>query len=229
MNKQIVVIGLGRFGFNLAASLAFLGHEVLAIDRSEKEVQAISSQVTHSIQADATSEDILRELGVSNFDIGVVGIGARIENSVLITLLLKKLGVPYIIAKADTETHGVILEKIGANRVVYPERECAVRVAQEITLADVSDYMALTSVYGVAKLEAPEHFVGHQLSTLGFGCEGKWKVAVLAVQRGKEVIMEPARWENIQTDDVLIIAGGHEDIEGLLRKAKEDYQKEGEE
>ena len=112
MKKQIVVIGLGRFGTSLATTLACLGHDVLALDRNEKEVQNVASQVTHAVQVDATNEAVLQELGVGNFDIAIVGIGSRIESSVLITILMKKLGVPYVIAKADTELHGSILEKI---------------------------------------------------------------------------------------------------------------------
>ena len=131
MKKQIVVIGLGQFGVSLAATLADIGHDVLALDRSEKEVQSVASQVTHAVQADTTSEAVLKELGVGNFDIGVVGIGARIENSILTTILLKKLGVPYVIARADSELHGSVLEKVGADRVVYAESEMGVRVARE--------------------------------------------------------------------------------------------------
>jgi trk system potassium uptake protein TrkA len=118
MKKQIVVIGLGQFGTSLATTLACLGHDVLALDRNEKEVQNVASQVTHAVQVDATNETLLKELGVGNFDIAIVGIGSRIESSVLATILVKKLGVPYVIARADSELHGSILEKIGADRVV---------------------------------------------------------------------------------------------------------------
>ena len=224
MKKQIVVIGLGKFGSSLAAALANIGHDVLAVDRNEKIVQDMASKVTHAVQADATNEGVLRELGVSNFDMAIVGIGARIESSVLTTILLKKIGVPYVISKADSELHGIILERIGADRVVYPERECGVRVAEGITLVDISDYMSLTPAYGVAKLKTPSYFEGRKLSDLGFGSEGERKVAMLLLQRGDEVIVSPSQSEAIKPDDILIIAGCHDDIEKLLVEAEKNKE-----
>jgi len=220
MKKQIVVIGLGQFGTSLATTLTCLGHDVLALDRNEKEVQNIASQVTHAVQIDATNEALLKELGVGNFDIGIVTIGSRIESSVLATILLKKLGVPYVIARADSELHGSILEKIGADRVVYPECETGVRVAQGVTLADVSDYMSLTTGYGVSKLVAPPYFVGTKLSELGFVRKGKWEIAVFLIMRGDEVIVSPRQSETVKPDDILIVAGSHDNLEKLLAEAK---------
>ena len=212
MKKQIVVIGLGRFGTSLATTLACLGHDVLALDRNEREVQNVASQVTHAVQVDATNEAVLQELGVGNFDIAIVGIGSKIESSVLITILLKKLGVPYIIAKADTELHGSILEKIGADRVVYPECE-----------------MGVSPGYGVSKLEAPPYFVGKKLNELGFVREGKWEVAVFLIMRGEESIVSPRQNEVVRADDVLIVAGSHDNLEKLLAEAKKNKEKEAEE
>jgi len=224
MKKQIVVIGLGRFGTSLATTLAYLGHDVLALDRSEREVQNVASQVTHAVQIDATNEALLKELGVGNFDIAIVGIGVSVDSSVLITILLKKLGVPYVIAKADSELHGSILEKIGADRVVYPECEMGVRVAQGVTLFDVSDYMSLSPGYGVSKLEAPHYFVGRKLNELGFVKKGKWEVAVFLIMRDDEIIVSPCQNETVKADDVLIIAGSHDNLEKLLAEAKKNEE-----
>ncbi len=224
MKKQIVVIGLGQFGGNMAIALASLGHDVLAIDRSEKEVQQVSANVTHAAQADATSEGVLKDLGVGNFDIGIVGIGGRVESSILATILLKKLGVPHVIARADSDLHGSILEKIGADRVVFPERECGIRVAEGITLPDVSDYMVLTPAYGVSRLTAPPYFVGRSLSELEFGQEGQWKVAVLLILRGDEVIITPGGGEVVKAGDALVVAGGHDDLEKLLLEAQKNNE-----
>ena len=226
MKKQIVVIGLGQFGKSVAAALAFIGHDVLALDRNEKEVQNIASRVTHAVQADATNEAILKDLGVGNADVAVVGIGERIESSVLVTILLKKMGIPYVIARANSELHGSILEKIGADKVVYPERDYGVGVAEWITLTNVAGYMSLTSVYGVAKLKAPPYFVGAKLSELGFGQKGKWEVAALLLQRGQEVIVTPRGSEVVKEDDVLIVAGSHDHIGKLLMEAEKKNKKE---
>jgi len=231
MKKQIVVIGLGQFGMSMATTLACLGHDVLALDKNEREIQNVASQVTHAVQIDATNEALLKELGVGNFDIGIVGIGSRIESSVLATILLKKLGVPYIIARADSELHGSILEKIGADTVVYPECETGFRIAQGVTLTDVSDYMSLTPGYGVSKLVAPSYFVGNKLSELGFVREGKWEIAVFLIMRGDEVIVSPRQSEVVKLDDILIVAGSHDTLEKLLaeaKKKKEEAEKNNE-
>ena len=220
MKKQIVVIGLGRFGVSVARTLYELGHDVLAIDTDEKTVQSVATEITHAIQADGTNENVLRELGISNFDIAIVAIGAAVEASVLTTILLKKLGVPYVIARADNELHGSILEKIGADKVVYPEQEMGSRIAHVVTLADVSYYMPLVPGYGVARMTAPDYLVGERLPDLGFGPKGKWEVAVVLIQREKEIIVTPSQQEVIRVGDVLVVAGNNDNLEKLLLAAK---------
>ena len=220
MKKQIVVIGLGRFGASVASTLHRIGHDVLAIDTDERAVQTISAEITHSIQADGTNETVLRELGIGNFDIAIISIGAAIESSVLTTILVKKLGVPYVIARADNELHGSILEKIGADKVVYPEQEMGARVAQVVTLSDVSYYMPLVPGYGLARMTAPPYLVGERLSDLGFGPRGKWEVAVVLIQREKDIIVTPSQQESIHEGDVLVVAGNNDNLEKLLQEDK---------
>ncbi len=220
MKKQIIVIGLGRFGRSIARTLHGIGHDVLAIDTDEKTVQGMAAEITHSIQADGTNENLLRELGIGNFDIAIVAIGSSVESSVLSTILLKKLGVPQVIARADNTLHGSILEKIGADRVVYPEQEMGERVAHVVTLSDVSYYMPLVHGYGVARLEAPPYLIGGRLAELGFGPKGKWEVAVLLIQREKEIIVTPSQQETIKDGDTLIVAGNNDRLEKLLGEAK---------
>ena len=220
MKKNIVVIGLGRFGATLATTLFSLGHDVLAIDIDEKKVQSMASQITHAVRADATDEAVLRELGVANFDVAVVSVGSSIEVSVLSTILLKKLGVRYIVARAEDELHGSILAKIGADKVVHPRREMGEKVAHGLTLRDVLDYMPLAQKYGVAKLAAPPYFAGKTLSALGFGRGGKWGMAVLLIQRGKEAVVTPDRTEVIRADDILLVAGNDDRLEEMLAEAK---------
>lgn len=230
MKKQIVVVGLGRFGISIARTLYSIGHDVLAIDTDEKTVQSISTEITHAIQADGTNETVLRELGIGNFDIGIVAIGAAVESSVLSTILLKKLGIPYVIARADNELHGSILEKIGADKVVYPEQEMGARVAQVVTLTEVSYYMPLVPGYGVARMTAPAYLVGEKLTDLGFGPKGKWEVAVVLIQREKEIIVTPSQQETIKEGDVLVVAGNNDNLEKLMqvaKKASEDANKNG--
>ena len=127
------MIGLGRFGKSLARALSELGHEVLGLDREMSEVEAASEFVTQAIQADATDEDTLLQTGVRNFDVGVVAIATDVKSSILVTLLLKRLGVKTVISKAQDDLHGEILSKVGADRVVFPERETGVRLAHALT------------------------------------------------------------------------------------------------
>jgi trk system potassium uptake protein TrkA len=220
MNKQVAVIGLGRFGVSVATTLHSLGHDVLAIDSDEKSIQNIATQLPNAVQADATNEAVLRELEIKNFDVAIVGMGSDVESSVLATILLKKLGVRRVIARANDILHGSILERIGADSVVYPEREMGVRVAHRMTLTDVSDYMSIVDRYGIAKLLAPPELVGHKLSEIGFGPGSRSEVAVLLIQRKKEVIINPGTEEAIQAGDVLVLAGNDDNVERLLTEAK---------
>lgn len=217
--KQVAVIGMGRLGISIATTLYHLGHDVLALDIDEKNIRNIASQITHAIQADATNETVLRELGIGNFDIAIVTTSA-VDNSVLSTILLKKLGVPYVIARADSELHGSILEKIGADKVVYPEHEMGTGIAHVLTLGDIIDYIPVVPGYGVLKLIAPPYFIGETLSGLGFGAKGKWEVAVLLIQREKEVLLNPSNSETVHSGDTLVVAGNVDNLEELFAEAQ---------
>jgi trk system potassium uptake protein TrkA len=219
MGKQIVVVGLGRFGISLAATLSHLGHDVLALDRDGEIVQSAASQVTHAVHAEASNEAALRELGIGNFDIAIVAIGSDIQSSVLTTILLKRLGIPYVIARANNDLHGEILEKIGADKVVFPEHEMGERVGHETTVGDIAGYMPLIPGYGIAKVEAKPVFVGQSLSDLGVGPRGRFGVAMLLIQRGKEVIVTPRESETIAAGDVLVISGNDDKLGEFLAKA----------
>ncbi len=220
MKKQIVVIGLGRFGASLASTLYGMGYEVLAIDSHEERVQNIASQVTRAVQADSTNEIALEDLGVGNFDAAVVAIGYNVLNSILATVLLKKLGVAYIVARAKDDLHGRILKQVGANVVVYPESELGARVAHGIDIPEVLDYIPLTPKYGVTKLSAPPHLVGKTLRDAGFGQGGKSELVVLLIHRKKEVLLSPGRSEEIRHDDTFIIAGTDQSLEEIIAKPK---------
>ena len=142
-NKQFVIIGLGRFGSSIAKTLYSLGNDVLAIDKDEDIVQEIADSVTHAVQLDATDENALRSLGIRNFDVAVVTIGDNIQSSIMATLLVKELGVKYIIAKGHSDLHAKVLYKIGADRVVLPEKDMGIRVAHNLVSANILDYIEL--------------------------------------------------------------------------------------
>ncbi|MBI2860348.1 MAG: TrkA family potassium uptake protein [Chloroflexi bacterium] len=225
MKKQVAVIGLGRFGASLAATLTNMGHDVLAVDSSEHDVQAIATQVTHAIQADATDETVLSELGIKNFDIAVVAIGSDMLSSILATVLLKRLNVPFVIARASNESHKEILRKIGADRVVSPENEMGERMAHEIRLGKVLDYMPVGAGYGITSIEAQAEFAGQALVELGLGPKGKNAIAVLLVKRGNEVIVSPSMGEVVRPGDTLIVAGSDDNLESFLSRVLKKSEK----
>jgi trk system potassium uptake protein len=211
--SQVVVIGLGRFGISLARTLSELGHEVLGIDRDPKHVEIASEFVTQAVQADATDEDALIELGVRNFDIGVVSIASDIKSSILVTVLLKRLGVGTVIAKAQDELHGDILSRVGADRVVYPERETGIRIAHAITTPHLVDYLEISPGYGIGKVVAPPAFVGKRLDELNL--KKKSGVTVLLLWHGNELIINPDLSEQVSSGDILVVAGKDRQIEAI--------------
>lgn len=227
MKRQVAILGLGRFGVGLANTLLSMGYDVLAMDVDEKRVQAIAPTITRAVQADGTDEAVLKELGVDKFDVAIVAMGSDIENSVLSTILLRKLGVRYVVARADNDLHGSILDKIGADKVIYPEREMGTRVAHGLMLTQVLDYMPVAPAYGVAKVSPPNSFIGRTLSELGLGREGKWGIAVLMIHREREVIVTPDRMEVIRAEDTLLLSGNDLKIEQMLTEAHK--MKRGEE
>jgi len=190
------------------------------MDVDEKRVDGISSHVTHAVQGDATNEATLKDLGIGDFKIVVVAMGSTIENSVLSTLLLKKLGVRYVIARAVSDLHGDILQKIGADQVVFPQRDMGRRAAHGVLLIDVLDYMSVTQRYGISRVRALPYFVGKNLGELGFGRKGERGVAVLLIQREKEIIVAPAEKEIVRFDDVLVVGADDENLASLLSVAK---------
>jgi len=141
--KQFIVLGLGRFGSAVATSLAELGHEVLGVDYDEEIVNILKDKITQAVQADVTEERVLKELGVKNFDTAIVGIGSNLETSILVTMMLKEMGLKYIIAKAQNNLHAKVLKKIGVDKVVFPERDMGARIAQRLITPNIKDYIEL--------------------------------------------------------------------------------------
>ena len=211
--KQYAVIGLGRFGTSVAKTLRSLGHEVLAIDSDEERVQKLSEEVTHVVQADTTDENSLHALGLRNFDAVVVAIGADIQANVATTLLLKDLGVPHIIAKATNALHGKMLEKIGADRVVYPERDMGQRVAHSLVSANILDYIELSPNLSLVEVTAPGSLTGKTLAQADL--RANYGVNVVAIKRFEDLIVPPQPNDMIASGDVLIVVGATDGIQRL--------------
>ena len=214
MKKQVCVIGAARFGAAVARELYQSGHDVLVIDTDEAKVQDLSGQVTYAVRADASNEAVLRQLDVADFDVAVVALaGENVQTSIMITVLLKSIGVPYVIARAANELHGSTLEKVGADRIVYPEMESAWRTAHIGFDPGVMDHMPILPNYGISKIQPPEQMIGHTLEEVGLaGTQDNQGVSLLAIRRGRSSFLHPARDEQIQAGDVLIVAGSNYQI-----------------
>lgn len=211
--KQFVVVGLGRFGSSVATTLAENGHDVLAIDRDPEIIQAISADVTHAVEADATDEEALKTLGVRNFDVAVVSIGDNVSANILCTLILKELNLPYVIVKAPDSLHGKVLTKVGADRVVYPERDMGARIAQNLISSNVLDYIEFAPEYGVIEILAGEKMTGKTLKELEL--RANFDVNVMAIKRGDQLYISPGADDKILEGDKLVLMGKNENLEKM--------------
>lgn len=203
--KSYLVIGLGRFGTEVARRLYELGCEVLALDSSSELVQHISLDVTHAVVADARDKDVLRALGAKNFDCAIVAIGDSLGDSVLATMNVKELGVPKVVCKAYDETHRQVLLKLGADQVVIPEQENACRLARSLSSHNVLDYIELSAEYGIIEVPAPRSWVGKSLMELNV--RAKLGVNILAIKRDGGITVSPGADCRILSEDVMVVLG----------------------
>jgi trk system potassium uptake protein len=211
--EQVMVIGLGRFGSALARELERLGHEVMAVDRNEQRVNDIAPEVTHALQLDASDEDALRAAGAADFNTAVVSISSDAEPSIFATMVLKRLGVRTVISKAGSVLHGEILARVGADRVVFPERETGLRLAHSFNVPNVIDYLDVAPNFGIEKIRPPKSFVGKTLGELDL--KGRLGLTPIALRRAQQVFVNPAREERVAEDDELILIGRDEKLEQL--------------
>lgn len=213
MKRQFVVIGCGRFGTSVALKLNELGSEVMVVDNNEEIIQDISEYVTHAVQADATDENTIRSLGIRNFDVAVVTIGSDIQSSILITLMCKELGVKHVVAKAQNELHAKVLYKIGADRVVFPEREMGIRIAKNLVYDNILDYVELDPRYGIAEVIAPAEWVGRTVKELDI--RNKHHLNILGIKHGADLDVQFNPDDEITEGTVLVVIGGNTDINKL--------------
>jgi len=221
--RQFGVIGLGRFGSAMALTLTELGHDVIGVDGDEAPVQQLADLITHALQIDATDQKALRAAGIQDVDVAVVSIGENIESSLLVVMQLRELGIDTIVAKAVTPLHGRILEKLGVSRVIFPEREMAIRVAHSLVMPNVIDYIELSRDFSIVELPAPETFVAHTLKQLEL--RPRLGLTLIAIKRHSDesgavvTNIAPAADETIRNGDILVLLGSNErlnKLEGLL-------------
>ncbi|RPH55911.1 MAG: TrkA family potassium uptake protein [Acidobacteria bacterium] len=217
--KQFGVIGLGRFGSAMAMTLTELGHDVIGVDGDESKVQQLADVITHALQIDATDEKSLRAAGIQDVDVAVVSIGENIESSLLVVMQLRDLGIGTIVAKAVTPLHGRILEKLGVSRVIFPEREMAIRIAHSLVLPNVIDYIELSRDFSIVEVPAPAAFVGRTLKQLEL--RPRLGLTLIAIKRQSDdssavvTNIAPAADETIRPGDILALLGSNEKLNQL--------------
>ena len=219
--KTFVVIGLGRFGTAVATELSALGHEVLAIDGLEENVQKVADQVTHAVAGDARDPAVLRAMGVRNYDCAIVAVGDDVGNSALITLNLKDIGMKEVICKAQSHVHRKVLEKIGADRVVFPEHEMGVKLAQGLSSSNVLNFIEVSDDYGIVELAVPNSWRYHSIRELDV--RNTYHVNIIAVRKAKDadhaLDVAPGAEYVLENGDQVVVLGRSEAI-NLLHEVK---------
>ena len=213
--KTYIVVGLGRFGTEAARRLCELGCEVLAIDQNSDLVQHISDRVTQAVVADARDKGVLRALGVAEFDCAIVAIGGSLGDSVLATMNLKELGVPYVVCKAHDETHRQVLTKLGADKVVIPEQEQAGRLARNLSSPNVLEYIELSDDFGIIEVPAPAKWIGKSLKDLNV--RAKLGVNIIAIKQGGSINVSPGADYAILAGDVMVVLGDTEALNAVQK------------
>lgn len=216
--QNFAIIGLGRFGGSVCRTLIEAGQEVLAIDSSEDQVNEYMNIATHAVVANAQDEMTLRSLGIRNFDHVIVAIGEDIQASILVTLMVKEMGVPSVLVKAQNEYHARVLEKIGADRVVHPERDMGERIAHQLLSRNILDYLELSDKFTLAEIRVENaKFYDHSLANLNF--RQRYGLTVVAIRRsGGEIVISPAADEIVRHKDNLLVIGETNDVEILDEK-----------
>ena len=213
--KSYVVVGLGRFGSETARQLYRCGCEVLAIDMKGDLVQQVANDVTHAVVGDSRDKEVLRALGVGEFDCAVIAIGDDLASSVLATMNMKELGVPYLVCKAHDDVHRRVLQKLGADRVVIPEQENAARLAKSLSSPNLLDYIEPSEDYSIVELPAPKAWIGKNLKELNV--RAQLGVNILAVRRDGVMDVSPAAEFAFAQGDIVVALGDTKALDALQK------------
>ena len=211
--RQFIVVGLGRFGRALAETLYASGEDVLAVDSDSQIVEDIRDNVTHAAQADVMDIETLEALGVRNFDVAIITIGSDIKSSCMATMLMKELGIKTIMAKASDEIHGRMLERLGADKVIFPERDMGRRVAHNLITANIMDYIEISPDYSLSEIKPLNEWLGKSLSQLSL--RRKFGMNVIAIKNQDKLDAEPKPETVIQDGDVLLVITSEDTLSRL--------------
>lgn len=213
MKKQYAVFGMGSFGESVAVALQGLGCEVVAVDDDMERIEDIADSVSYAMKADFGDPDVIRSLGARNLDGVVVAVAENMEASIMATLVCKEIGVPYVISKAKNELHATVLKKIGADAVIFPEKEMGIRLAKNLMSANFADWISLSPDYSLVETAVPEKWVGKSVQELDI--RRKYGINVVGIKIGEEVKVnfDPAR--KLEEGMVMILVGSNEALEKI--------------
>ena len=215
--KQIAGLGLSRFGASVARALTNMGVEVMGVDKNPDKVADLAHDITHAVQADILDDDALDSLGLRNFDVVVLSI-KDVEISCIATMALKDHGAVKIVAQAGGEAHGKILERIGADKVIMPEKDMGIRLARSLSSNNLIDYMELSAKHSLMELEAIDEWVGRTLKQSNI--RNRYKINVVAIRSGKVLRVAPGSDDIIHDGDVLVVIGENTDLERVNKLGK---------
>ncbi len=218
--KQFAVIGLGRFGESVVKVLVENGFDVLAVDKNKDVVQKISKIATHVIEADIREQEVLNKLGFNNFDVVIICIGKDMESSIMAIMKAKEKGVSRVIAKAETKIQKNILEKVGADRVVLPEVEMGIKIVTNLITTNVIDFITLSDTFSIAEVQPLKKWIG--LSLVDSNVRAEAGLNVVAIKRGKQVVVSPAPHEIIKDEDILVVVGENINIQKVMEVGNND-------
>lgn len=216
-NKTFAVIGLDRFGSNLAINLQQLGHEVIGVDSNSERVRRISDNITHAAIGDPTDEEVLRTLGIKNADVAIVALTENIQSGVLVTLMLKEMGMKNVIAESTSEIHGRILTKVGADKVIYPEKDMGERLAKSLSNTDIMEYIDLSDEYSIMEIRVPKSWAGK--SILELNVRANYNINIIACRGTDDSIsISPDPKMPLVAENKLIVVGANESIEKIINQ-----------
>ncbi len=216
IKKEFVVFGLGRFGMSVARTLAASGYEVMAVDYKEENVQEISEYVTQAVRADISDVEVVRSLGIESMDVAIVAIASNMESSIMATILAKEAGIPYVVAKANSDMHAKVLLKVGADKIVFPEREMGERIAKNLISGNFIDMVELGDDFSMVEMAPPSAWVGKSLRDLNI--RHHYGINVIAKKVGEKVDINMNPDEPIEDDAILIIIGDNKRLNKVGKK-----------
>ena len=211
--KEFVVFGLGKFGLSVAKTLADNGCQVMAVDSEQSKVEEIANEVTYAVCTDVTDADAIHSLGIRNFDGAIVAIGENLEASVLVTIISKEMGIPFVLAKAQTELHAKVLKRVGADKIIFPEKESGIRIANNLVSGNFFDAIELSSKYSMMDLDVPAEWVGKSLRELNL--RATKKINIIGIKQKEEFEITPDPDMPLTEDDILVVIGRNQTLTKL--------------